>query len=126
MRVTVDAIRDFDGGKSAVSGNGVLCFIGGAGGPKFVIVKLARQRMVDDAKGFGIAAHDGEIGFVDLLRFEAIAEDATDRAVEREEQYTGGAAVEAMDGMDVLADLVAHDLHGKACFVAIEYGAVHE
>ena len=31
-----------------------------------------------------------------------------------------------MRGMDILADLVTQDLHGKAGFVAVEDGAVNE
>jgi hypothetical protein len=82
--------------------------------------------VVDGARFVRVAAHDGEVGLVDVLRFELRAELAADVAVEGKEQHARGAAIQPVRGVHVLADLVAQDLHSKAGFVAVEDGAVDE
>ena len=124
--VAVDGEGQFHGGKAAIAGERGLGFGRGVGSAELVVVVLPRQRVVDGANLVRVAAHDGEVGLVDLLRLELLAELAGDVAVEGEEQHAGGAAIEPMGRVNVLADLVAHDLHGEARFVAVEFAAVDE
>ena len=80
-----------------------------------------------DTPGLGrVAANDRQIGLVDALRFELLAQRAGDGAVEREEQHARGAAIEAMHRMHVLADLVAQRLHHEARFARVQSCAVHQ
>lgn len=71
-------------------------------------------------------AHDSQIGFFDLLLFELCGGFRANVLIEREEQHTGGAAIETMHRMHMLTDLVAQDLHGEAGFMTVKEGTVDQ
>lgn len=84
---------------------------------ELVVVVLSRQRVVYASRLVRVVAHDGEVGLVDVLVFNRIAQQFADLAIERKDQDTGGTAIKAMHGMNALPDLVAQNLHGEARFV---------
>ena len=122
--VALDRVRQLDRGQAPEAGEGALGFCDFQAAA--VVVVLARQGMVDRA-GFGRpAAHDGNIGLMHGTGFELDAETARGFGIEGEQQQAGGAAVEAMHGLDAAADLVAQQLHREARFVAVQVAAMHQ
>ncbi len=72
-----------------------------------VLILVLVERGVDES-GFGdVSAHDGEVGFLDFALLEKDGEGSACFFVETEEEDAGGGAVDAVGGVDVLADLVA-------------------
>ena len=125
-RVAIDAVRKLGDGQASEPRDSGLRFADGIRSAELVVVVLAGQRMVDDSRLVRMPTNDGEIGFVDLLRLELRAQRTADLALQRKQQYARSAAIQAMHGMDVLADLVAQDLHREARFVAIENRPMHQ
>lgn len=112
--------------QTAVVGNGALRRFVGIGHAVGNFIQRFFQRVVDAAAAMQPAAHDGQIRFADLLCFKLLRQQAGGVAVEGKQQYAGGGAVEAVHGENVLANLVAQGLHGKAGFVPIEPASVHQ
>ena len=89
-------------------------------------IEPAHERMLDAAALCGVAADDGQVAFVHRSRFELSTECGGRVAIKREQQHTGGAAVEAMGRIDALADLVAQQLDGKAFVLCRDQAAMHK
>jgi hypothetical protein len=127
MRVTIDGRGNLDGRQSAKAGER-------RPGRRAirrrqlasVVVEAAAQGMVDPPAFRRPAAHDGEVALDDFVALELAADDARALGVEREQQYAGGALVEAVHRMDMAANLVAQELHGEARFVAVEVAAMDQ
>lgn len=63
--------------------------------------------------GWADASREGDVAFLDVLLCEGLLEKAGSVGVEGKEEGAAGGAIEAVDGVDVLADLVACTLKGK-------------
>lgn len=121
--VAVGWIRELGGGEGFVEGEGVL---GGVGLFLGVLVFELGEGGVDGAGGIGPAADDGLVGFLDLAGFEELHGGGEGFVVEGEEEESGDGTVEAVDGGDALADLVAEELDGDLGGVGVEGAAVDE
>ena len=84
------------------------------------------QRIIDLSLFFGVAANDGEIGFVDLSCGKQMLEGGVGVFVERKQQHSAGFAVQAMSGKYMLPHLIAQNLHGKFRRIAGQRAAVHQ
>ena len=125
-RIAINPVGKFNRRQAPVAGDCVLRFAAAIWCAEFVVVVLTGERMVDRSGRLRNTANDSQIGLVDLLCFELRAQQATGIAVECKEQDTRSAAVQTMHRMHMLTDLVAQDLHGKACFVTIKHRAVNQ
>ena len=125
-RVAVIGERQLYGSQPPPAGAGFLWQIFGARIDPFCIVRLALQRVVDNAFLAWPATHDGEIALLYLLCGESFRQRACTVTIQCEDEHPGSAAIKAMYGRNLLADLVAQHLHGELGFMAIEYRAMHE
>ena len=73
-----------------------------------------------------MAAHDGQIGFLDQTGFELGRQLTCRCAVKGKEQHARSASVKAMGGVNPPPDLVAQELDSKARFAAVDIAAVDE
>ena len=83
----------------------------GEGGALFFVIGSA-QRGVGLPLERGFAVDDGSIFFGYLAVFEKVVRKAQAGLGEGEKQDAGGGAIEAVDGVDFLSELIAQDLHG--------------
>lgn len=125
-RIAVDLDREFDGVEPAVMGDGGLGLPAAVHTTIFIIVPLSGKGVIDRAAFRRVATDDSPVTFVDRTRFELLAKLAGDLGVQSEQQHAGGAAVQSVRRPDALADLIAQDLNGEACFVAVDFGAMDE
>ncbi len=68
------------------------------------------QWIVDVSRIFGVSAHHSKVDLLDLSVFKQGAHAAGSLTGEGEQNHAGGGAVQAVDGVDPLANLVAQSL----------------
>jgi len=125
-RVAVDADRQLDSSQPTESRAGGLRGVTAEFTDKLVGIALATERMIDAAGLRWVAANNSKIAFVDGACLELSSQRTGDFSVEAEQQDTRSAPVEPMRRPDALADLIAQDLDGKACFVPVDLGTMDE
>ena len=114
----------FGARKAVVSGLSVL--EGGFGLGFGDFVGLIFEGVVDESVVGQVSAHDCPVGFVCVFLFELLRQQAGGFGVEGKQEDAGCGAVEAVDGVDVLSDLVAQRLHGEDGFAAVQPRTVDE
>ncbi len=82
--------------------------------------------MVDDELRGRMAADDREIALAHSSRFELRGEIAAGRAIECEQQDTGGRLVEPVHRIDFAAELVTQHLQSESCLVTVDVRPVNE
>lgn len=103
----------FDDGEFRKVGAGAVlnAFEVGECGPRFFSIGSA-QGSIGLPVGRGLSIDDGAVFFCDEAFFKEFVCKAQAGCGEGEEQDAGGGAVEAVDGMDFLSELIAQDFHG--------------
>ena len=126
-RVTVDGTGQLGHSEPPVVCHRRLRLCGALSGKgRLVVVAPARERMIDRPCLGRMSTDHGEMALANLAPQELGGQLPCHFGVECERQHAGGAAVEAMNGVNVSADLVPQQLHGELGGPAIERGAVNE
>lgn len=118
--------RQFGHGEALPIGYGALGGFFGVDVRCAVGVVLFFEWVVDGAAAVQVAAYYGPIGFSDVLVLELLSKQAGGVWVEGEQERAGGGAVETVDGVNVLPDLVAQGLQHEAGFLGGNGAAVYQ
>ncbi|MOA45238.1 hypothetical protein D3C78_1676180 [compost metagenome] len=89
-------------------------------------VQLFRQRVIEGIAFQHVTADHRMVGFLHLMLFKLLRQQPRHLAGQRHQQYPGCRTIKAMHGKHVLANLIAHGLHHKPGFMAIQPAAVYQ
>ena len=95
---------------------------------KFVgnFVQLFHQRIIQHGLPLQPAAHHGVIALLNLMLFKLAGEQVPHFARQAHQQDAGGGTIQAVNGEDVLPNLIAHGLHHHHFLIAIQPATVDQ
>ncbi len=121
--VAIGWIRELEGFEALVESQ---CFLGLLAFDAPIGVAVLGEGDVDAARLGRVATREGEVGLGDLAFLEELLPCCKGLFVQSEKQDPGCRAVEAVEGIDALADLFAKGLDGEGGLATLHRTAVYE